>query len=240
MSQIVTLYSDKERTDALYPRTKVSAISDDSNTPLKELMTGMVKQEEGGAEEEVVTPINADTLGGKLTADNVVFYEEEIVDEVGQVVVRNADKLENHPASYFATSEELKTNSEDLNTKANKSDVLSLEEIQASTDLTDKIASASALKNISRRYYVNIGAKSSATIDISDLDRNREYLILYTTDNGTYISGGVLLSTSTSNPWVTHLSDKVASSFSFSLNYPTITIQNNEAYDFPAYITIIG
>ena len=32
MSQIVTLYSDKERTDALYPRTKVSAISDDNNT----------------------------------------------------------------------------------------------------------------------------------------------------------------------------------------------------------------
>lgn len=107
MSQIVTLYSDKEKTDALYPRTKVSAISDDNNTPLKELMTGMVKQEEGGTEEEVVTPVNADTLGGKLTANNVVFYEEEMVDEFGQVVVKNADKLENHPASYFATSEEL-------------------------------------------------------------------------------------------------------------------------------------
>ena len=65
MSQIVTLYSDKEKTDALYPRTKVSAISDDINTPLKERMTGMVKQEEGGTEEEVVTPVNADTLGGK-------------------------------------------------------------------------------------------------------------------------------------------------------------------------------
>ena len=144
MSQIVTLYSDKERTDALYPRTKVSAISDDNNTPLKELMTGMVKQEEGGTEEEVVTPVNADTLGGKLTADNVVFYEEEMVDEFGQVVVRNADKLENHPASYFATSEE-------LNTKANKSDVLTLEEIQASTDLSGKIASASALQDVNRR-----------------------------------------------------------------------------------------
>lgn len=67
----------------------------------------MVKQEEGGTEEEVVTPINADTLGGKLTANNVIFYEEEMVDEFGQAVLRNADLLENHPASYFATSEEL-------------------------------------------------------------------------------------------------------------------------------------
>ena len=37
----------------------------------------------------------------------------------------------------------------DMNTKANKTDVLSLEEIQASTDLSGKIASASALKTLS-------------------------------------------------------------------------------------------
>ena len=164
MSQVVTLYKDKEKTDALYPRTKVSAISDDNNTSLQELLNryeiidnltsydtdkalsanqgrelndnfknyydktevndlldnidvaGMVKQEEGGTVEEIVTPTNADTLGGKLTANNVVFYEEETVDEFGQVVVKNADKLENHPASYYATSE-------GLNTKANKSEV---------------------------------------------------------------------------------------------------------------------
>lgn len=155
MSQVVTLYKDKEKTNALYPRTKVSAISDDNNTSLQELLNrnevidnltsyetdkalsanqgrelndtfknyynktevndlldnidvaGMVKQEEGGTVEEVVTPTNADTLGGKLTANNVVFYEEEIVNEVGQVVLRNADLLENHPASYFATSEDM-------------------------------------------------------------------------------------------------------------------------------------
>lgn len=37
---------------------------------------------------------------------------------------------------------------ENMDTKANKADVLSLEEIQASTDLTGKIASASALMNV--------------------------------------------------------------------------------------------
>ena len=39
MSQITTLYADKEKTDALYPRTKVSAISDDNNTSLQELLS---------------------------------------------------------------------------------------------------------------------------------------------------------------------------------------------------------
>ena len=38
MSQIVTLYSDKEKTNALYPRTKVSGISDENNTSLQELL----------------------------------------------------------------------------------------------------------------------------------------------------------------------------------------------------------
>ena len=38
MSQVVTLYKDKEKTDALYPRTKVSAISDENNTSLQELL----------------------------------------------------------------------------------------------------------------------------------------------------------------------------------------------------------
>ena len=160
MSQIVTLYSDKEKTDALYPRTKVSAISDDNNTPLKELMTGMVKQEEGGTEEEVVTPVNADTLGGKLTANNVVFYEEEMVDEFGQVVVKNADKLNNKDGDYYDY----------------RNSTLTLEEIQASTDLSGKIASASSVRNINddlefcKSYgHQRIIDTGSITIDLDQL-----------------------------------------------------------------------
>lgn len=38
MSQVVTLYSNKEKTDALYPRTKVSAISDNNNKALSEII----------------------------------------------------------------------------------------------------------------------------------------------------------------------------------------------------------
>lgn len=92
-----------EKFNNYYNKTEVNDLLDNID------VAGMVKQEEGGTAEEVVTPTNADTLGGKLTANNVVFYEEEKVDEVGQVVLRNADLLDNHPASYFATSDELNT-----------------------------------------------------------------------------------------------------------------------------------
>ena len=59
------------------------------------------------------------------------------------------------------------------NTKVNKSDVLTLEEIEASTDLTGKIASASSLKSIDTRisylnsYYINSREKSN--IKLSNL-----------------------------------------------------------------------
>ena len=107
-------------------------------------------------------------------------------------------------------------------------------------DKDTELASSIAQLNISRRYRVNIEANSSENLDISDLDRNREYLLLYTTSNGEYISGGVLMSTSESNPYVTHISDKTISLFEFSMKYPIISIKNNEEYYFDTYITIIG
>lgn len=38
-SQVVTLYKDKAKTDALYPRTKTSAISDDNNMTLSQIIS---------------------------------------------------------------------------------------------------------------------------------------------------------------------------------------------------------
>ena len=48
MSQIVTLYKDKEKTDALYPRTKVSAISDNNNKALSEIINDTVSNFSNG------------------------------------------------------------------------------------------------------------------------------------------------------------------------------------------------
>ena len=42
MSQVVTFYSDKEKTNALYPRTKLSAISDNNNKALSEIINDTV------------------------------------------------------------------------------------------------------------------------------------------------------------------------------------------------------
>lgn len=38
MAKITTLFEDSAKTEALYPRTKVSAISDENNTSLTELL----------------------------------------------------------------------------------------------------------------------------------------------------------------------------------------------------------
>lgn len=60
-------------------------------------------------------------------------------------------------ADAKATGDMLNQLKTDVDTKANQSDILSLEEIEASTDLAGKIASASALKTL----YNNVGVKRS-------------------------------------------------------------------------------
>lgn len=62
--KIKTLYSDKEKTEALFPRTKVNAVSDEDGTGLNVILDTMVRT--GDPIENMETaPINADTLGGR-------------------------------------------------------------------------------------------------------------------------------------------------------------------------------
>ena len=103
------------------------------------------------------------------------------------------------------------------------------------------IVSAEALKRVSRRYTATVDAHSETVIDINDLELNREYLILYSTDNGTYISGGALLSKTEMNPLVIPLSEKSLSSFTISLpNVNTLKFANEEEYAFNFFVTILG
>lgn len=78
-------------------------------------------------------------------------------------------KLGGQLPSYYAAASE-------LGHKANQSDVLTYEEIQASTDLSGKIASASGLKNISTKvsgidsaFFIGNSDESN---DISFIPRN--------------------------------------------------------------------
>lgn len=76
-------------------------------------------------------------------------------------------KVEKNTGSISKNNEAVNQLKTDMDTKANKTDVLSLEEIQASTYLTGKIASASSVKSIDTRlsnlnsYAINSGAKTN-------------------------------------------------------------------------------
>lgn len=66
-----------------------------------------------------------------------------------------------------------------LNGKVNTSDVLTLTDIQTSTDLTGKVASASALKQalIREKLYKNMSADSAGNIYFEDIPSSN-YIIL--------------------------------------------------------------
>ena len=127
-----------------------------------------------------------------------------------------------------------------IESKANKNDVLTMQQIQSSIDLNGKIASASALKEVVRRYSLYIEAKSEVTLNISELITDREYLLLYTSKTGTIASGAVLLSNGSVSDYIAPISNTPESPLLFTLNYPNIKIQNNVERPFNAYITIIG
>ena len=127
-----------------------------------------------------------------------------------------------------------------IESKANKNDVLTMQQIQSSIDLNGKIASASALKDVVRRYSLYIEEKSEVTLNISELITDREYLLLYTSKTGTIASGAVLLSNGSVSDYIAPISNTPESPLLFTLNYPNIKIQNNVERPFNAYITIIG
>ena len=82
----------------------------------------------------------------------------ETVSDLSQKVEKNTNSISENKNAVS----QLKA---DMNTKANKTDVLSLEEIQASTDLSGKIASASALKMLSDKN--NLFKSKTYTINIT-------------------------------------------------------------------------
>lgn len=62
-SKIKTLYSDKEKTEALFPRTKINAVSDEEGTGLNAILDNVLYA--GDVVDSGTNQINADTLGGR-------------------------------------------------------------------------------------------------------------------------------------------------------------------------------
>jgi hypothetical protein len=62
--KVKTLYSDKAKSEALFPRTKVNAVSDSNNNSLEAILNKVTYSSQIDNEEILSAPINADSLVG--------------------------------------------------------------------------------------------------------------------------------------------------------------------------------
>ena len=99
------------------------------------------------AKDGAVTIKVVDVSNGNSSDENAYLFIDELED-YPDVVSSDSKKLGGQLPAYYATAEEVSRLKSDVNAKVNQSDVLTLEEIQASTDLTNKVASAKAIKSI--------------------------------------------------------------------------------------------
>ena len=99
---------------------------------------------------------------GRDAPQEAVLYTAQTLNDAQKTQAR-----ENIGAADEETVNQLKT---DVDAKINKSDALTLEEIEASTDLTGKVAGASALKNVVSRlgnaYMYSISTQTASKIKI--------------------------------------------------------------------------
>lgn len=78
--KVKTLFSDKEKTEALFPRTKTSAISNEDGIGLDALMENLIYSSNENLNQDTV-PLNADTLGGYPAEDyaSKLYVKEQIL-----------------------------------------------------------------------------------------------------------------------------------------------------------------
>ena len=170
--------SDKSKLDGIAAgATKVTVDSSLSSTSTNPVQNKVINSALAGkaasshthdnryyTESEINTKIN--TINTAINNISTVYYGDGVDSAIAPL---NADQLQGHPASYFATSE-------DMAARAQKSDVLSLEEIQASTDLSGKIASANSIKNIINITDRYIGVPNPILQDKNSIIDNFKYI----------------------------------------------------------------
>ena len=78
--KVKTLFSDKEKTEALFPRTKTSAVSNEDGIGLDALMENLIYSSNENLNQDTV-PLNADTLGGYPAEDyaSKLYVKEQIL-----------------------------------------------------------------------------------------------------------------------------------------------------------------
>lgn len=98
--KIKTLFSDKEKTEALFPRTKISAVSDENGKGLNAILDDMAYV--GDITEDVVsTPVNADLLGGRPAGEYAT--QNYVANEIAKAQLEGEDV----DLSGYATKDEM-------------------------------------------------------------------------------------------------------------------------------------
>lgn len=111
--------------------------------------------------EKIAAQVATDRKAAETAAQTAQAVADSLPDDYTTAV----GKIAENTVEINNTNTEVSELKKDIDTKANKTDVLSLEEIQASTDLSGKIASASAFSpffnvkqgNLSTCKYIQIG-----------------------------------------------------------------------------------
>lgn len=106
--KVRTLFTDKTQTEALFPKTKISAVSDNEGVGLEAILSQMVSAGDNLAQTSSET-INADTLNGMSSDDfasksdvtDVIYAYEKNIDSV--IAPVDADTLGGYPAEDYAT-----------------------------------------------------------------------------------------------------------------------------------------
>lgn len=93
VGKIKTLFSDKEKTEPMFPRTKVKAVSDDEGVGLNVILENMVYSSEM-VDGTSTVPVNADTLGGRPADEYALGVEVDAqVDELRTELQADIDGL---------------------------------------------------------------------------------------------------------------------------------------------------
>lgn len=98
--KIKTLFSDKEKTEALFPRTKINAVSDENGKGLNAILDDMAYV--GDITEDVAsTPVNADLLGGRPAGEYAT--QNYVANEIAKAQLEGEDV----DLSGYATKDEM-------------------------------------------------------------------------------------------------------------------------------------
>ena len=103
--KITSLYSDRENTEALFPRTKVNAISDDNNIGLDAILRSAAYSDPLENGEVATTPLNADSLAGIPAKDYAT--QTYVKNEIANAQFNGGGNSGNVDLSGFATKDDI-------------------------------------------------------------------------------------------------------------------------------------